>query len=382
VKQAHETAREVFMSGDKVRIAQTYTLGCLGMPVRMWRERANPKGSNPANRNIAVLPRDVTLEGTFVLMRLIGTLPDDKAAVTFSNVLLTLGIEHQMEHESDSWAVWIHSEDDCSRASTHLAEFVRNPSSREIEAKAREGAVRRRISDEEVAGARFIDGKEVLSRALPDGVGALTAVLTVICLAIAFVAWAGYEERVIDELMVTRVAANVQNPENPRWDASLPEVFKEGEFWRLITPTLVHFTVAHLLVSLLCLIDLGSAIEAREGTGRLAILFLTIGVGSNLAQAYLEGPAICGISGVLYGLLGYIWMKGKFHPESGLGLHPYTVVLMLVFFFLGLGGALSAVFGMAVPNGAHAAGLLMGVGWGFLSSLSQIRQRRRPHTES
>jgi GlpG protein len=315
-------------------------------------------------------------------MRLIGNLPDDKAAVTFSNVLFALGIDHQMEHESDSWAVWIHSEDDCSTASAHLGEFIRNPSSREIEAKAREGAVRRRISDDETAGARFIDGKEVLSRALPDGVGALTAVLTAICLAIAFVAWAGYQDRVKDELMVTRMTPNPQNAESPRWEAALPEIFKQGEFWRLITPTLVHFSVAHLLISLLCLIDLGSAIEAREGTGRLAILFLTIGLGSNLAQTYLEGPSICGISGVLYGLLGYIWMKGKFHPESGLALHPYTVVLMLVFFFLGLGGALSAVFEMSVPNGAHAAGLLMGVGWGFLTSLSQIRQRRRPRTES
>ena len=312
-------------------------------------------------------------------MRFIGNLPDEKAAVTFSNVLLALGIDHQMELETDAWAVWIHSEDDCNTASAQLGEFIRNPSSHEIEAKAREGAVRRRLSDEDTAAARYINGREVLSRALPDGVGALTAVLTATCLAISFATWAGYKERVFDELLITRMTFEGQKL---IWSTGLPEIFKDGEFWRLITPALVHFRVDHLMINLLCLIDLGSAIEARQGTGRLGILFLTIGIGSNLAQTYLEGPAFCGISGVLYGLLGYIWMKGKFDPQSGLALHPYTVVLMLVFFFLGLGGAFQAIFNVSMANGAHAAGLIMGVAWGFLTSLPKIRQRQRPGGES
>jgi GlpG protein len=307
-------------------------------------------------------------------MRFIGNLPDERAAVTFSNVLLALGIDHQMELESGAWAVWIHSEDDCNRASTHLGEFIRNPGSRELEAKAREGAVRRRLADEDVAGSRFVDGREVLHRALPDGVGALTAVLTGICLAIAFAAWVGYKDRVVQALLITEFSFKGANL---RWDSTLPEIFKQGEFWRLITPALVHFRVDHLMINLLCLIDLGSAIEARQGTGRVGLLFLTIGVGSNLVQTYLEGPAFCGISGVLYGFLGYIWMKGKFDPESGLALHPYTVVLMLVFFFLGLGGFFSAVFGISMANGAHAGGLIMGVVWGLLTSIPKMRRGGR-----
>jgi len=316
-------------------------------------------------------------------MRFIGNLPDEKAALTFSNVLLALGIDHQMEHETGSWAVWIHSEDDCGRASAHFDEFIRNPSARELEAKARAGAVRRRISEDDAAGARFFDGKEVLLRALPDGVGALTAVLAGICLLISLAAWAGYQERVMDQLLITRITVDGREL---RWDSSLPEIFKQGEFWRLLTPALVHFGVVHLMLNLIWLIDLGSAIEARQGTGRLGILFLTIGIGSNLAQTFLPpelgGPNFCGISGVLYGLLGYIWMKGKFDPECGLALHPYTVVLMLVFFFLGFGNTFSNLFGFTMANGAHAAGLVMGIAWGLLSSLPQLRHRRRPDAKS
>jgi len=70
-----------------------------------------------------------------------------------------------------------------------------------------------------------------------------------------------------------------------------------------------------------------------------------------------------GMSGVVYGLLGYIWLRGKFDPGSGLYLHPSTVTMMAIWFV--------ACFTPIIPhvaNAAHAAGLVMGLGWGYLSS--------------
>jgi len=70
------------------------------------------------------------------------------------------------------------------------------------------------------------------------------------------------------------------------------------------------------------------------------------------------------MSGVVYGLLGYIWMRGKFDPGSGLYLHPTTLTMMIIWFF--------ACFTPIVPhvaNAAHAGGLVMGIAWGYLSSL-------------
>jgi GlpG protein len=309
-------------------------------------------------------------------MRFIGHLPSEQAALEFSNVLLSLGIEHQVEKDEQgeaAWALWVHSEDDFGPAAEKLREFLRNPASGEFVARAREGAVKRQLVAED-AEATGSDRREVLRQVLPYGVGALTAVLAGTSIAIACAVWAGYGGRVLDSLLITRLVPNV---EGFRPDGTLPEIFKQGEFWRLLTPALVHFNVAHLLLNMLWWIDLGSAIEARQGTGRLGFLFVTLGVGSNLAQAWYAGAAFCGMSGVLYGLLGYIWMKGKFDPESGLSLHPYTVVLMLIFFIMGLGGAFTIVFGISVANGAHAAGLLLGVAFGFLTSLSMIWQRRK-----
>ena len=66
------------------------------------------------------------------------------------------------------------------------------------------------------------------------------------------------------------------------------------------------------------------------------------------------------MSGVVYGLLGYIWMRGKFDPGSGLYLHPSTVTMMIIWFF--------ACFTPIIPNvanAAHAAGLVIGIAWGY-----------------
>jgi GlpG protein len=147
------------------------------------------------------------------------------------------------------------------------------------------------------------------------------------------------------------------------WNTSLPEIC-HGQIWRLITPIFIHFGTWHILFNLLWLHDLGSMIEGRQSSGRLAVLVLVIGACSNLAQFYYRGPMFGGMSGVVYGLLGYVWIRGKFDPGSGLYLHPTTVIMMILWFL--------ACFTPLVPNVAnavHTVGFGMGIAWGYLSSL-------------
>ena len=102
---------------------------------------------------------------------------------------------------------------------------------------------------------------------------------------------------------------------------------------------------------------------------KLGLLVVVIGVTSNLGQNYWAGPFFCGMSGVVYGLLGYVWMKSKFDPATGVFLHPNTVAMMLIWFVLCLGRVIPNV-----ANGAHAVGLGLGVLWGFLGCLPAIRK--------
>ncbi len=88
----------------------------------------------------------------------------------------------------------------------------------------------------------------------------------------------------------------------------------------------------------------------------LLSLVVVLAVGSNLGQYFYGGPDFGGMSGVLYGLMGYIWIRGQVDPASGLFLSPMSITILLVWFFLCLVG-----FIPHVANACHAYGLVMGM---------------------
>ena len=79
-----------------------------------------------------------------------------------------------------------------------------------------------------------------------------------------------------------------------------------------------------------------------------------------------------GMSGVVYGLLGYIWIRGKYDASSNLFVHPQTVMMMIIWFFLCLIGLIGNV-----ANTVHGIGLATGIIWGYVSAQIAIVKRRR-----
>jgi GlpG protein len=107
---------------------------------------------------------------------------------------------------------------------------------------------------------------------------------------------------------------------------------------------------------MLWLFQLGTTIETRRGTWPLLCLVLASAVISNLAQYYLTGlPNFGGMSGVVLALFGYVWMKGLYEPDQGLGLDQNTVLMMILY----LGVTMSLDLRMA--HFAHLAGLGVGM---------------------
>jgi GlpG protein len=153
----------------------------------------------------------------------------------------------------------------------------------------------------------------------------------------------------------------------------LPEI-RQGQVWRLISPIFIHFDLFHLLFNMLWLYQLGSLIEGRKGSALLAILVLVSALPSNLLQ-YLwpigrldqlfgfwhlnSNPLAGGMSGVVYALFGYVWMKSRHQPQEGFYLHPKTVFVMIAWFVLCFTGLLGPI-----GNTAHAVGLIAGVIFG------------------
>ena len=142
---------------------------------------------------------------------------------------------------------------------------------------------------------------------------------------------------------------------------------KQGQLWRLITPIFLHFGILHIIFNMLWLYSLGTQIERRGGRRQLALLVLAIAVVSNIGQYVIAGPAFGGFSGVVYGMLGYVWIMAQFQPASGYVMDRFTIGFMLVWLLIGMSGMFA---GMA--NAAHLFGLLSGVLWG----LYKVRNRR------
>ena len=299
-------------------------------------------------------------------MRIIGQLPGETDARRFCDYLFTHSIESMIEPDPDGrWSVWVHQEDEIARAQGFFQQFLANPRSRTFEDATVE-AQRKRREDAKVvksAAKRTYDAEDLFHRRFILGMTATTAVLVGICVAIWLLMQVPGVRPTLQMLFITQFFTG--NSPMDRIVSGLIEV-RHGQLWRLITPIFLHFHVLHILFNMLWLKDLGTLIEIRLGRNYLLALVAAIGVISNLGQYYLTGPSFGGMSGVVYGLLGYIWMKGKFDPGSGFFLHPTTVAMMLIWLCFGFTGA------MSIANGAHSVGLASGMAWGIISA-----QRRR-----
>jgi len=298
-------------------------------------------------------------------MRAIGHLPNEASASVFSDYLYVQGIVNEVDKEADGWSIWIHSEDEISRAKEILAHYLSSPDDPKYRKKAAQAPARRarEANEEQVAQERVLERTEVFRASMPYGAGALTLVLITLCVMVHVLKEAGYEGRVLGELGMIRV-----------WDdlpaaRGLPEI-SHGEFWRLFTPVIIHGDWLHLGFNMFCLFSLGSLIEARQSSGKLGLLVVVLAVGSNLVQYWYQGPRFYGMSGVVYGLLGFVWMKSKLDPSSGLFIHPTTLAMMLIWFVLCLSPVLPHV-----ANGAHAGGLGLGMLWGCLEGLAALRRK-------
>ena len=128
-----------------------------------------------------------------------------------------------------------------------------------------------------------------------------------------------------------------------------------SEYWRYVTPALIHFGLIHILFNGLWIWEFGSRLELRLGSIFTLNLFLAGSIGGNLPRA---GGAVInfgGLSGVVYAYMGCLWVMWRLRP----GLVPIDVpavfTFMWIWLFIGFTGILKTLGLGSIANGAHRA---------------------------
>ena len=138
-----------------------------------------------------------------------------------------------------------------------------------------------------------------------------------------------------------------------------------GEYWRLITPAFIHFGWLHIVFNSLWLWDLGTRVERVMGSLNMALLFLAIALVSNVAQFVFGGPGLFGgMSGVVYGLLGFCWVGPLLQPAWKIQPTPAIMLFMVGWLMLCIFGIVEVLGFGAIANAAHVGGLLSGAALG------------------
>ncbi|MGD9983600.1 MAG: rhomboid family intramembrane serine protease [Porticoccaceae bacterium] len=151
--------------------------------------------------------------------------------------------------------------------------------------------------------------------------------------------------------------------------------FSRREYWRLLTPAFLHFGLFHIVFNSLWIWEFGRRVEPLAGHANFLLIFLAIAAGANVGQ-YLWHPndLFGGLSGVVYGLLGYIWVRNKLAPHPLLGLAPGIFPLMIIWLLVCLAGVVDLFLQGGVANGAHVTGLIIGALFGGLAGFSARAQ--------
>jgi GlpG protein len=303
-------------------------------------------------------------------MRMIGRMAQEHLARRLCDHLVASGIASEVDSSSEGdWIVWVVEDDDLERAGTIQREFLADPEA-EIYQRSERKAVKLRAQEERQAAEarkRVVDVRKKWYRRQLGAPPVVAAVLLILSLAVAAVSRLGSSQEALKPFTI--VAYEITGS-MIRWMPGLQEV-RNGQVWRLVTPILIHFGVLHLLFNMMWLMDLGWKVERRRGSLYFLWLVLLLAIPSNLAQYLASGPSFGGMSGVVFGLVGYVWARNRFSRQTEYPVAPQTMTLMLIWFVV-------CVVGLVGPiaNWAHGVGLVTGGVWGWVVATWRRRPRR------
>ncbi len=153
-------------------------------------------------------------------------------------------------------------------------------------------------------------------------------------------------------------------------EVSLAQLWADAQIWRWFTPVLIHFSAMHLIFNVAIAVEFGRRVELGIGHLGFALLAVWLAVASNLTQLqFSESPFFGGLSGVVYGLIGFTLVMARLQPLAPMWRVHQGFVIALLAFLVVFSTGITEFFGLHIANAAHWGGLIAGgvagLAWGL-----------------
>ncbi|WP_437614719.1 rhomboid family intramembrane serine protease GlpG [Erwinia sp. V71] len=252
-----------------------------------------------------------------------------RLAQAFVDYMATRGVRLRIEH-GETYTLLLDDESQAALVENELQQFVRDP----LHPRYQDASWQ---SGNTASGLQY-QRSSILAN-IRERAGPLTMVVMIACVAVYILM-----QIVGDRTMLYWLA----------WPASESQYF---QVWRWVSHALLHFSLLHIAFNVMWWWYLGGAVEKRLGTGKLVVIALISALLSGWMQAKFSGIWFGGLSGVVYALMGYVWLRGERDPASGVFLERGLMAFAILWLVIGYFGA----FGLAIANAAHVTGLLVGL---------------------
>ena len=150
-----------------------------------------------------------------------------------------------------------------------------------------------------------------------------------------------------------------------KWGSNFGPLTMDGQWWRLLTATFIHFGIFHVALNMWALYQSGTLTERLYGSTRFAVVYVFAGLtGSMASLLWNPGVNSAGASGAIFGVFGgmlaFVMNPRNAVPRALMTEHRNSTLL-----FAGY----SLFYGAAhagIDNAAHIGGLFGGLLMGFL----------------
>ena len=147
-----------------------------------------------------------------------------------------------------------------------------------------------------------------------------------------------------------------------------------GQLYRLVSPTLIHANIAHLLLNMYALYLVGPVVERMWGSVTFVGFYLLTAAAASTASFLTSPTDSVGASGAIFGLIGILLAGTRVHnpvlDRQARAIVPQlgTIVVINLAFGFFLGGT--------IDNAAHLGGLISGLWLGLVVPPGRTRLLR------